>query len=92
MHVNILNKDITSHIEIRMLPSPHPSWPPSHILPVGNMQTIYVFYASDSVYIAGMTLYGMSPAAHMSVIIVLLGNPLYKILQVVSFRTSVILS
>ena len=40
-------------------------------------------------------VYVMSPAAHMSVIIVghhLLGNPLYTILQVVSFRTSVILS
>ena len=41
-------------------------------------------------------VYVMSPAAHMSVIIVpalrSIVNPLYKILQVVSFRTSVVLS
>ena len=73
MHGNILNKDITSHIEIRMLPTPHPSWPPlSYCRKYANH--IYVFYASDSVYYAGMNLYDMvyvmSPAAHMSVIVV----------------------
>ena len=49
MHGNILNKDITSHIEIRMLPTPHPSWPPLLYITCRKYANhIYVFYASDS--------------------------------------------
>ena len=61
MHGNILNKDITSHIEIRMLPTPCTSFlaSPSYITCRKYANHIYVFYASDSVCYAGMNLYGL---------------------------------
>ena len=57
LHGNILNKDITSHKECfppHILPGL-----PSYITCRKYANRIYVFYASDSVYYAGMNLYGL---------------------------------